>query len=287
MARILKGKEVADALFAAQADTLAALSQNQVKPTLAILRMGDSPDDVAYEASILRQAARWGADAAVRALPQDAAQETLEAALADLCQDPSIHGILAFRPFPPHIDDERIRSLLSPAKDLDGITDLNMSRVYSGNPKGFGPCTAESVLAILRHYGIPMAGRRAVVLGRSLVIGKPVAMMLLGENATVTLCHRGTQNLAEECRRADIFVAAAGTAGLVTPDFLRAGQVVLDVGIHVDGEGHLSGDVPAGAAADLVEAVTPVPGGVGTVTTAILFCHLLRSAQACISKGAL
>jgi methylenetetrahydrofolate dehydrogenase (NADP+)/methenyltetrahydrofolate cyclohydrolase len=285
MARILKGKAVADALFDAQSQTLAALGRRQITPTLAILRMGDSPDDVAYEASILRQADRWGVSVVVRALSRDASQTELEAALAELCADPKVHGILAFRPFPSQIDDERIRTLMDPEKDLDGITDLNMSRVYSGNPKGYAPCTAESVLAILRHYGIPMAGRRAVVLGRSLVIGKPVAMMLLGENATVTLCHRSTFDLAEECRRGDILVAAAGTAGLVDGSFLREGQVVLDVGIHVDEAGTMSGDVKAGEADAIVDALTPVPGGVGTVTTAILFCHLLRSAASGIPKG--
>lgn len=285
MARILKGKDVADALFAAQSETLAALGRHGIKPSLAILRMGDSPDDVAYEASILRQAARWGVSVLVRALPRDASQAELEAALAELCASAEVHGILAFRPFPSQIDDGRIRTLMDPAKDLDGITDLNMSRVYSGNPAGFAPCTAESVLAILRHYEIPMAGRRAVVLGRSLVIGKPVAMMLLGENATVTLCHRGTRDLAEECRRGDILVAAAGAAGLVDGSFLREGQVVLDVGIHVDEAGNMTGDVKAADAEAVAEAVTPVPGGVGTVTTAILFCHLLRSAADRIPKG--
>ena len=285
MAQILKGKAVADALFDAQSDTLAALAARRVTPTLAILRMGDSPDDVAYEASILRQAGRWGASVRVRALSRDASQAELEAALAELCADETVHGILAFRPFPSHIDDERIRSRMDPAKDLDGITDLNMSRVYSGNPKGFAPCTAESVLAILRHYGIPMASRRAVVLGRSLVIGKPAAMMLLGENATVTLCHRGTEGLAGECRRADILVAAAGAAGLVDKTFLREGQTVIDVGIHVDEAGTMSGDVKAAEAEAIVSALTPVPGGVGTVTTAILFCHLIRSAASGLPKG--
>lgn len=275
---MLRGKPVADGLLEQYRNAIEDLERRQITPTLALVRMGDNPDDVAYEASILRKAPDWGARVVARTLPRDAAQGELTETLHELSRDPDIHGILAFRPFPAHIDDDAARNALEPAKDLDGITDVNMSRVFAGNPNGFAPCTAASVLAILRHYGIPMAGRRAVVLGRSLVIGKPVAMMLLQENATVTLCHRKTEDLAGECRRGDILVAAAGTRGLVDKDFIRPGQTVVDVGIHVNEDGTMTGDVAASEAEPIAADLTPVPGGVGTVTTAILFAHLIQAA---------
>lgn len=278
MAKILGGKDVAQTL---NEDTTAAverLKQKHIFPTLATIRLGQKQDDVAYEASIVKKADTVGVAVNRICLDSGISQEALAAKVAELSDDPSVHGILLFRPLPSHLDEQSICNRINPDKDVDGISDVSMGRVFAGKPDGFGPCTAESVMAILKHYEIPLGGKRVVVLGRSLVIGKPVSMMLLGQNATVTICHRSTQNLPEECAKADVLVAAAGKAGFVDSTFVTPGQTVIDVGINVDESGRLCGDVDYLQVEPVVSAITPVPGGVGTVTTAILLSHVVQSA---------
>jgi methylenetetrahydrofolate dehydrogenase (NADP+) / methenyltetrahydrofolate cyclohydrolase len=279
MAQILKGKEVADALNQDSAAAILKLKDQKINPTLALIRLGNNPDDLAYEASIMKKAQSMGIQILQCNLAQDVDQKELESHILGFNQDPNVHGILLFRPLPSHMDEQAVLDLIDPQKDVDGVSEISMGKVYAGNQDCFGPCTAESVMAILKHYKIPIQGKRVVVLGRSLVIGKPVAMMLLGQNATVTLCHSKTQDLDAECKRGDILIAAVGKANMVDASFIHENQVVIDVGINVDRDGNLSGDVAFDVVEPLVSGITPVPGGVGTVTTAILMKHVIRSAQ--------
>lgn len=279
MARILKGKEVADALNQDSAAAILEIKNQKVNPTLALVRLGSNPDDLAYEANIIKKAQSMGIQILGCDLAQDVDQKELESHINGFNQDPYVHGILLFRPLPSHMDEQAVLNIIDSDKDVDGVSDTSMGKVYAGNQDGYGPCTAESVMAILKHYEIPIQGKHAVVLGRSLVIGKPVAMMLLGQNATVTLCHSKTQELAAECQRGEILIAAVGKANLVDVSFTNKYQVVIDVGINVDSVGTIRGDVDFEVVEPEVSAITPVPGGVGTVTTAILMQHVIRSAQ--------
>jgi methylenetetrahydrofolate dehydrogenase (NADP+) / methenyltetrahydrofolate cyclohydrolase len=279
MAVILKGKEVADSLNQNTAAAILALKEKNINPTLALIRIGDNPDDLAYEASIIKKAQNIGVRILGCVLSMNVDQKELEAHIAGFNQDSSVHGILLFRPLPTRIDEQAVLNMINPEKDVDGVSEISMGKGYAGSRNGFGPCTAESVMAILKHYKIPLQGKRTVVLGRSLVIGKPVAMMLLAQNATVTICHSKTKDLAAECRRGDVLVAAVGKAKMVDESFIHENQVVIDVGINVDEAGNLSGDVDFASVEPKVSAITPVPGGVGTVTTAVLMQHVTQSAQ--------
>ncbi len=199
--------------------------------------------------------------------------------IKDINEDAAIHGALIFRPLPKHLDDEAVRQALLPEKDVDGITDGSLLGVFAGVPKGFPPCTAQACMEILEQAGIDPKGKEAVVVGRSLVVGRPAAMLLLQRNATVTICHTRTQDMEGVCRRAQILIVAAGRAGVIGADHVSAGQTVIDVGIHVGEDGKLRGDVDFQAAEPIVEAITPVPGGVGAVTTAVLASHVVEAAS--------
>ena len=279
MSVILKGAPVVAAMNEANAARCAALREKGVVPTLAVVRVGAREDDLSYEKGVMARCAKVGVEVKQFLLPADAAQEELLGVIACINADPSIHGCLLFRPLPRQFDDRTVRVALAPEKDIDGITDGSLAGVFTNTALGYPPCTAQACLEILKFYGIPLSGRRAVVVGRSLVVGKPAAMMLDRENATVTLCNSRTRDLPEVCREADIVVVAMGKAGAVGAEHLREGQVVVDVGIHVNEEGKLCGDVRFGEAEPLVEAITPVPGGVGTVTTSVLVSHVVEAAE--------
>ena len=279
MSVILKGAPVVAAMNEANAARCAALREKGVVPTLAVVRVGAREDDLSYEKGVMARCAKVGVEVKQFLLPADAAQEELLGVIACINADPSIHGCLLFRPLPRQFDDRTVRAALAPEKDIDGITDGSLAGVFTNTALGYPPCTAQACLEILKFYGIPLSGRRAVVVGRSLVVGKPAAMMLDRENATVTLCNSRTRDLPEVCREADIVVVAMGKAGAVGAEHLREGQVVVDVGIHVNEEGKLCGDVRFGEAEPLVEAITPVPGGVGTVTSTILASHVVEAAE--------
>ena len=278
MSVILKGAPVVAAMNEANAARCAALREKGVVPTLAVVRVGAREDDLSYEKGVMARCAKVGVEVKQFLLPADAAQEELLGVIACINADPSIHGCLLFRPLPRQFDDRTVRAALAPEKDIDGITDGSLAGVFTNTALGYPPCTAQACLEILKFYGIPLSGRRAVVVGRSLVVGKPAAMMLDRENATVTLCNSRTRDLPEVCREADIVVVAMGKAGAVGAEHLREGQVVVDVGIHVNEEGKLCGDVRFGEAEPLVEAITPVPGGVGAVTTSVLVGHVVDAA---------
>lgn len=279
MATLLKGAEVAKALTASLQGEVAALAERGVTPGLAILRVGARDDDLSYERGAMKRCEKVGIAVRQVVLPEDVTQEHLIAEIEKLNADPAIHGVLMFRPLPKHLNDAEARAALLPAKDMDGITDGSMTAVYAGTDAGYPPCTAAACVALLKHYDIPIRGKRVVVIGRSLVIGKPVSMLLLAEHATVTICHSRSQNLPEICKEADILVVAAGKAGMVGAESVRPGQIVLDVGIHANPDGTLCGDTRFAEVEPVVEAITPVPGGVGTVTTSILASHVVAAAK--------
>ena len=279
MAQILKGAPVVAAMNEANAARCAALKEKGITPTLAVVRVGAREDDLSYERGVMTRCGKVGVEVKQYLLPADAAQDDLLKVIAQINADPSIHGCLLFRPLPRQFDDRTVRAALAPEKDIDGITDGSLAGVFTNTAIGYPPCTAQACLEILKYYSIPLSGRRAVVVGRSLVVGKPAAMMLDRENATVTICNSRTQDLPALCREADVLVVAMGRMGAIGGDCLRAGQVVVDVGIHVNEEGRLCGDVRFAEAEPVVDAITPVPGGVGTVTTSVLVGHVVEAAE--------
>ena len=285
MAQLLKGAEVVSALNERIKAEVSALVSCGVVPTLAILRVGDKPDDLAYERGAVKRAETVGVAVRQIVLPETVSQESLLAELGRINADDTIHGCLMLRPLPKHIDDLRAREALLPEKDIDGITEGSLAGVFAGTKRGFPPCTAQACMEILRYYGIDPAGKRAVVIGRSLVIGKPVAMMLLGQNATVTICHTKTKDMPSETRRAEILIVAAGRAGVVGAEYVAEGQTVLDVGINFDASGKMTGDVDFAAVEPIVGAITPVPGGVGTVTTSVLMAHVAEAARRALDRA--
>ena len=282
MAQLWKGAPVAAALTEELSQRAQTLVAKGITPTLAIVRVGERPEDLSYERGALKRCEKVGIAVRQYLLTAASSQTDLMEVIEEINRDDSIHGCLLFRPLPKHMDEAAICAALSPAKDVDGITAGSLAAVFSGIGAGYPPCTAQSCLEILDHYGYELKGKRAVVVGRSLVIGKPVSMLLLGRHATVTICHTRTADLPAECRRADLLVAAAGKAGAVSAQCLASGQVVLDVGINVDEDGNLVGDVDFAAAENTVEAITPVPGGVGAVTTSVLARHVIEAAEKAI-----
>ena len=279
MAKILTGKEVIDSLNEELRERSKVLEEGGVTPTLGIVRLGERPDDMAYERGALKRAENTGVSVQQFVFDQDMTQDELLDEIDKINNDDSIHGVLMFRPLPPQIDDETVRNALAPEKDVDGITDMSMAGVYAGSDTGFPPCTAEACIQILDYYDVDLKGKNVAVIGRSQVIGKPVAMMLIGKNATVTVCHTKTEDMADICHNKDIIIAAAGHQGTVTEDFLSPDQTVIDVAINFDDDGNMCGDVDFPAAENIVDAITPVPGGVGTVTTSMLMKHVIEAAE--------
>lgn len=279
MAEHWKGAPVAQALTERLIVKANQLKVQGIVPTLAIVRVGERPEDLSYERGALKRCEKVGIRVRQFTLPEESSHGDLLAVIEQINADREIHGCLLFRPLPPQIDEAAICAALDPAKDVDGITAGSLASVFTGGGAGYPPCTAQACMEILNYYGCDLTGKRAVVVGRSLVVGKPLSMLLLGKNATVTLCHTRTADLAAECRRAEVLIAAAGRANMIGRDHLAPGQLVLDVGINVDENGNLVGDVDFAAADEIVGAVTPVPGGVGAVTTSVLAAHVLQAAE--------
>ncbi|HZK29138.1 MAG TPA: bifunctional 5,10-methylenetetrahydrofolate dehydrogenase/5,10-methenyltetrahydrofolate cyclohydrolase [Clostridia bacterium] len=284
MANILYGKDVADQATEQLIGRARALGENGIEPTLAIVRVGEKSDDLAYERGALKRAERIGVRVVVRALPLDVSQEAVERELQMINEDDTIHGCLLFRPLPASLDEQRICDTLHPGKDVDGMSSASMASLFMGTGDGFAPCTAEASMAMLKHNKIQIKGARVVVIGRSLVIGKPVAMMLLKENATVTICHTRTVDLPAVTRESDIIIACAGKAEMVTRDMVVSGQTVIDVGINVTEDGRLTGDVAFDEVEPIVADISPVPRGVGSVTTTILMGHVIEAAEQSLKK---
>lgn len=279
MAELWKGAPAAAALTEQLIPRAQALRERGIVPTLAIIRVGERPEDLSYERGAMKRCEKVGIAVRQFLLTAVSSQADLMDVIEEVNRDQSIHGCLLFRPLPRHMDEQAACAALDPAKDVDGITPGSLAAVFAGSGAGYPPCTAQACLELLDHYGYELKGKRAVVVGRSLVIGKPASMLLLGRHATVTICHTRTADLPAECRRADVLIAAAGKAGVVGASCLSPGQVVIDVGINADEEGNLVGDVDFAAAEPVVKAITPVPGGVGAVTTSVLARHVIEAAE--------
>ncbi|MDR2174544.1 MAG: bifunctional 5,10-methylenetetrahydrofolate dehydrogenase/5,10-methenyltetrahydrofolate cyclohydrolase [Synergistaceae bacterium] len=280
MAVIMKGAEAAARMKESLAKELAVLRQMGIEPGLDIVRVGARPDDLAYEQGALRRFDGLGIAARVFAFPEDISQEDFTAEFRKINDSGSVRGILLFRPLPKHLDGDSIGDMIRPAKDIDCMSPFNAAKVFlEGGKGGFAPCTPAAVMEILAHYGVDLAGKNVVVVGRSPVVGRPLAMLMLARNATVTVCHTKTQNLEEICKNADIVVAAAGRPKTITPACVSPKSIVVDVGINADENGKLCGDADYGAILPIVSMISPVPGGVGAVTTSILAAHVLRAAN--------
>lgn len=306
MAKLLKGKPVADSIVADARSRAEALRERSIVPTLAVVRVGDDPGDLSYERTILKRAETAGVAVRTVSLDADVSQAVLEVVVRQIGEDPEIHGCLLFRPLPAHLDETAVCELIPAAKDVDGVTRASLASVMAGEaasaapvsysssaapyaagtPRracataaGFAPSTAEACVRLLDHYGIPLAGVRATVLGRSLVVGRPLALLLTARDATVTLCHSRTVDAASICRASDIVVCATGRARMFGRDCFRDGQTVLDVGVNFDDDGEMCGDVDAAALESLDCSLTPVPGGIGSVTTAVTLDHVVTAAE--------
>ena len=279
MAKQLLGKEVTAALNERIKADVAALKEKGVTPTLGIIRVGERPDDLSYERGATKRCETLGVEYKKYLLPEDVSQEELLKVIVEVNKDDNIHGVLMFRPLPKHIDQNVVENALAAEKDVDCQTDASLGGVFTGKQVGFPPCTPQACMEILDHYGIDCTGKKAVVIGRSLVVGKPAAMMLIKKNATVTVCHTRTKDMPSVTREAEILIVAAGRAGVVGKDYVSPGQIVIDVGINVNEEGKLCGDVAYDEVEPIVEAITPVPGGVGSVTTSVLVGHVVEAAK--------
>ncbi len=278
MALILKGAEVTKSINERIASEVLTLRNQGVIPTLAILRIGERPDDLAYERSAIKRMSDCAIDVRRVSLPISISQQELLHEIEALNADDSVHGVLMFRPMPKHIDERVATEALAPQKDIDGMTSCSMSGLYSGSGEGYVPCTAQAVMELLDYYKIDPSGKRVAVVGRSLVIGRPLSLLLINRNATVTVCHTKTVDIPRICRDADIIVAAVGKARTIGTGHVSAGQVVIDVGVNMDG-GILCGDVDFAAVEPIVSAITPVPGGVGGVTSSVLASHVVQAAR--------
>ena len=254
------------------------LAEKNIVPTLAVVRVGEREDDLSYERGLMKRFDAVGALVKQVVFKEDDTQEMLEEKIIELNRDKEVHGILVFRPLPRHLNEEKIKELVSADKDVDCMGSINSAHVFAKDSKGHAPCTPQAVMEMLAFYNMELKGKKAVVVGRSMVVGKPLAMMLLKENATVTICHTKTADLKKECLEADYIFAAAGVAEMIDESFVREGQVVIDVGINMK-DGKLCGDVKYDSVKEIVEAISPVPGGVGTVTTSVLLKHTVESAE--------
>ncbi len=279
MAKQLLGKEVTAALNEKIKAQVSDLKEKGIAPKMAFVRVGERPDDLSYERGASKRCETLGVAYERYVLPEDCTQEQLVDTMKQLNADVDVHGILMFRPLPKHLNEAAIIEMMDPEKDVDGVTAGSMAGVFMGNNQGFPPCTAQACMEILDYYGIDCTGKQAVVIGRSLVVGKPAAMMLLGKNATVTVCHTRTKDMAEITKKAEILIVAAGRPGVIDGRYLSKGQIVIDVGIHVKEDGKLCGDVVYDEAEPMVDMITPVPGGVGSVTTSVLVGHVVEAAM--------
>ncbi|MCD8198277.1 MAG: bifunctional 5,10-methylene-tetrahydrofolate dehydrogenase/5,10-methylene-tetrahydrofolate cyclohydrolase [Lachnospiraceae bacterium] len=279
MAKQLLGKEVTAALNERIKADVATLKEKGVNPTLGIIHVGERPDDLSYERGATKRCETLGVEYKKYLLPADVSQEELLKVIDEVNKDDGIHGVLMFRPLPKHINQAVVENALCPDKDVDCQTDASLGGVFTGKQVGFPPCTPQACMEILDHYGIDCTGKKAVVIGRSLVVGKPAAQMLIKKNATVTTCHTRTVDMPSVTREAEILIVAAGRAGVVGADYVSPGQIVIDVGINVNAEGKLCGDVDYAAVEPIVDAITPVPGGVGSVTTSVLVGHVVEAAK--------
>lgn len=284
MGVIIKGKPVADAITLALKKDVEDLKLKNITPTIKVVRVGEREDDISYEKAALKRMEKCGIECNVLTLSEDISQNKLIEELNKINEDNAVHGILLFRPLPKHIDENIVKYIIKPEKDIDCFHPINTAKVMEGEKSGFPPCTPSAAIELLKHYGIELKGKKAVVVGRSMVVGKPLAMMLLKEDATVTICHSKTENLSEITSKADILIGAVGKSKMITKDYIKNEAVIIDVGINVDEEGNLSGDVNTEDCLEKSSYITPVPSGVGSVTTAILAKHVVKACRLIIDE---
>ncbi|MDO4754541.1 MAG: tetrahydrofolate dehydrogenase/cyclohydrolase catalytic domain-containing protein [Bacillota bacterium] len=279
MEKILKGKPVADHISEELITEVNRLKEEDIVPKLAIVRVGARPDDLSYEKGATTRCAKIGIETRVLALDEGITEENFIKEIEKLNEDASVNGILIFRPLPKHIDESRIKYILSPEKDVDAFNPINMGKLMEGDGSGFTPCTPTAVMEMLRYFQIPIRGSNIAVTGVSMIVGKPLIAMLINERATVTVTHRSTKELSQVTREAEIYIVAAGAAKFIKSDAVGEGAIVIDVGINVDDEGKLCGDVDFEDVVEKASRITPVPGGVGSVTTTILAKHTIKACK--------
>lgn len=279
MGKIIKGKPVADSITERLVQETESLKSRGITPTLAILRVGERGEDLAYEKGALGRCKKAGIDVKVVELDAKVTEEEFIENLEKLNQDDAVNGILIFRPLPSQLDEGRIKYIISSDKDVDGMSPVNAGKMTEGDPTGFPPCTPTAVVEILKYYDVDIKGKNATVIGSSMVVGKPAALLLMNEKATVTVCNSSTKDTAAMASQADIIVAAAGRARLVKENWVSDGAVVIDVGINVDSDGNMCGDVDFDKVSEKASMITPVPGGVGAVTTSILAKHVIKACR--------
>lgn len=276
---LMKGAEVNAAMKERMINRVDALKKKGVQPVINIVRIGNRSDDLAYERGARKRMESVGVEMKITELPEDISQADFVKAFRKVNEDKTVHGIMLFRPLPKHLDESEIASIINPIKDVDCMSPVNIAKVFMGDEGVFAPCTAKAVMEMLVHYEVDLSGKNVAIVGRSMVIGKPLAMLMLKKNATVTVCHTRTVDLAEKCRRADVVVAAAGRAGMITGDMISRGIVVVDVGININEEGKLCGDVEFESVEPQASYISPVPGGVGGVTSSVLASHVIKAAE--------
>ena len=279
MGILLKGKPVADSIVARVKDEAEELRRNNIIPKLKIIRVGEREDDLAYERAAVKRMKSANIDCEVLALPLNIDKETFEDEIKNVVNDNSVHGILVFRPLPKQLNEKDIRFIISPEKDIDCLNPINAAKILEGDKSGFPPCTARAAMEILKFYNIDINGKEATVIGRSMVVGKPLSMMLLKENSTVTICHSKTENLPQVTKRADILIAAIGKSKMITKEYIKENSTVIDVGINADDEGNITGDVDTEDCIEKAAFITPVPAGVGSVTTTVLADHVVKACR--------
>lgn len=279
MGILIKGKPVADKIKEKLKKEVAELKEKGITPKLAIIRVGDDPGDMAYERGAIKTMVSVNIETDVRDLSKDISQDEFIKELKSINDDKSVHGILILRPLPDQLDESVIKNVIAPEKDVDCFSPVNVAKVFEGDETGFPPCTPSAVMEILKHYEIPLKGKNAVVIGRSMIVGKPAAMLLLKEHATVTICHSRTKDLPKVASGAELLVVGIGRAKMIDSSYIREGAVVIDVGINVDEDGKLCGDVDTDDCVDKASMITPVPGGVGSVTTSILAKHVVKACK--------
>ena len=284
MGYLLKGKAVADNISVRVKKEAEELRRNNIVPKLKIIRVGESEDDLAYERAAVKRMTSLDIDCEVLSLPADIDRDTFVNELKNVVNDKSVHGILLFRPLPEQINEDEIKFIICPEKDIDCFNPINVAKLLEGDDTGFPPCTARAALEMLKFYNIDIKGKETVVVGRSMVVGKPLSMMLLKENSTVTICHSKTIDLPEVTRRADILIAAIGKSRMITKEYIKENATVIDVGINADNEGKITGDVDTDDCIEKAGFVTPVPAGVGSVTTAILADHVVKACKNALIK---
>ncbi|HCX65725.1 MAG TPA: bifunctional 5,10-methylene-tetrahydrofolate dehydrogenase/5,10-methylene-tetrahydrofolate cyclohydrolase [Eubacteriaceae bacterium] len=279
MGERLSGKDVSASLKQETINAVEEIKAKGVAPKLKIVRVGANPSDLSYERGALKRMAGSNIETEVLELDENITQDDFIKELEGVNKDESVHGILIFRPLPKQLDEEVIKYVIAPEKDVDCFSPVNVAKVMEGDESGFPPCTPKAVMEILDYYGVPLKGANTVVLGRSMVVGKPVSMLLLKENATVTICHSKTKELPKVTASADVLVVGVGRAKMVTDEYVKEGAIVVDVGINVDDEGKLCGDVDFESCEPKAGKITPVPGGVGSVTTAVLAKHVVKACK--------